>query len=145
RRRGRLAAAAARRARSARGRGTAAIHSSGESIGRGNAAQADDQRRPGGRGVSQRRKIARRRLHARDARTRSMKIKDLAAIASAAASEPDMPDTKISRMEHRIERWGERLNPILVKEARQALKSRQFTVTFTLMLVAAWVWSILGI
>jgi hypothetical protein len=46
------------------------------------------------------------------------------------------------------ERWlewaGDRLNPILVKESRQALKSRQFTITFGLVLICAWVWSILG-
>jgi len=40
---------------------------------------------------------------------------------------------------------GDRLNPILVKEARQALKSRQFIVTFGLLLVCGWAWSILGL
>lgn len=40
---------------------------------------------------------------------------------------------------------GDRLNPILVKETRQALKSRQFVITFTLVLVLAWVWSIFGV
>ena len=40
---------------------------------------------------------------------------------------------------------GDRLNPILVKETRQALKSRQFLVTFTLLLIAAWGWSMLGL
>ncbi|MDZ4780461.1 MAG: hypothetical protein SGJ19_09440 [Planctomycetia bacterium] len=40
---------------------------------------------------------------------------------------------------------NQRLNPILVKEARQALKSRQFTVTFTLVLAAAWGWTMLGV
>ncbi|HVX13141.1 MAG TPA: hypothetical protein VHC22_18295 [Pirellulales bacterium] len=40
---------------------------------------------------------------------------------------------------------GDRLNPILVKETRQALKSRQFIVTFTLVLALAWVWSIFGV
>ncbi len=42
-------------------------------------------------------------------------------------------------------RVGDRLNPILVKEARQALKSRQFVITFGLLLVCGWVWSILGL
>ena len=32
----------------------------------------------------------------------------------------------------------DRMNPILVKEVRQALKSRQFVVTFMLLLVVAW-------
>ena len=44
-------------------------------------------------------------------------------------------------MEH-ISDW---LNPILVKETRQALKSRQFIVTFLLMLIASWLISFFGI
>jgi len=40
---------------------------------------------------------------------------------------------------------GDRLNPILVKETRQALKSRQFTITFALLLICGWAWSILGV
>lgn len=44
-----------------------------------------------------------------------------------------------------LENAGDRLNPILVKETRQALKSRQFTVTFVLLLVVAWGWSMLGL
>jgi hypothetical protein len=36
-----------------------------------------------------------------------------------------------------IERTADRFNPILVKETRQALKSRQFTGTFMLLLVAS--------
>ncbi len=49
----------------------------------------------------------------------------------------------------RFDRWsasaGERLNPILVKETRQALKSKQFLITFALVLICGWAWSILGI
>lgn len=44
-----------------------------------------------------------------------------------------------------VERASDRLNPILVKETRQALKSRQFVVTFQLMLVASWLISVFGI
>ena len=44
-----------------------------------------------------------------------------------------------------LERASEWLNPILVKEARQALKSRQFVVTFTLLLVFGWGWSLAGV
>jgi hypothetical protein len=48
-----------------------------------------------------------------------------------------------------IPRWADflsdRLNPILVKETRQALKSRQFIATFMLMLVAAWLISVFGL
>lgn len=40
---------------------------------------------------------------------------------------------------------GDRLNPILVKETRQALKSRQFTATFWLLLVFGAGWSFVGI
>ena len=36
------------------------------------------------------------------------------------------------------------LNPILIKETRQALKSRQFIVTFLLMLIASWLISVFG-
>jgi hypothetical protein len=50
----------------------------------------------------------------------------------------------LDRLEQWLEPISERLNPILVKEARQALKSRQFSVTFALLLIAAWAWSVLG-
>ena len=45
----------------------------------------------------------------------------------------------------RLERLGDRFNPIVVKEVRQALKSRQFAVTFLLLLLAAWAGSIFGV
>ena len=44
-----------------------------------------------------------------------------------------------------LEAAGERLNPILIKEAHQALKSRQFMITFGLLLLCGWVWTILGL
>ena len=50
-----------------------------------------------------------------------------------------------SRVEAALERASEWLNPILVKEARQALKSRQFVVTFTLLLICGWGWSLAGV
>jgi hypothetical protein len=40
---------------------------------------------------------------------------------------------------------GDHLNPILVKETRQALKSKQFVITFGLLLILAWGWSLLGV
>ena len=40
---------------------------------------------------------------------------------------------------------GDWLNPILVKETRQALKSLQFTITFVLVLVACWIVTIGGV
>ncbi|MCX7419892.1 MAG: hypothetical protein NT013_10185 [Planctomycetia bacterium] len=44
-----------------------------------------------------------------------------------------------------LELAGDWLNPILIKETRQALKSRQFIVTFLLMLVASWLISVFGV
>jgi ABC-type transport system involved in multi-copper enzyme maturation permease subunit len=48
----------------------------------------------------------------------------------------------------RLDRWcargGDLINPILVKETRQSLKSRQFVVTFSLILFAALAWTIAG-
>ncbi|MFM7074153.1 MAG: hypothetical protein ACKO38_20390 [Planctomycetota bacterium] len=48
-----------------------------------------------------------------------------------------------------LDRWtewaGERINPILIKEARQSLKSHHFVTTFMLLLVGAWGWSFLAI
>ena len=44
-----------------------------------------------------------------------------------------------------LERLGDRFNPIVVKEVRQALKSRQFVYTFLLLLLAAWAGSIFGV
>ncbi len=48
-------------------------------------------------------------------------------------------------IDDRVEGWGEFLNPILVKEARQSLKSRQFVITFFLLLICAVVWSVVGV
>lgn len=48
----------------------------------------------------------------------------------------------------RIDDWstrlGDKLNPILVKETRQALKSRQFVTTFSLLLFASLAWTVVG-
>ena len=48
----------------------------------------------------------------------------------------------------RVERWtewlSERFNPILVKETRQVLKSRQFIWTFFLLLAAVVIWAVVG-
>lgn len=53
------------------------------------------------------------------------------------------PPTRFSWLEARLTAFGEWLNPILVKEARQALKSRQFLITFILLLLCGWGWSLL--
>lgn len=44
-----------------------------------------------------------------------------------------------------IERLSDRLNPIFIKETRQALKSRQFLASFFLMLIASWLVSTFGL
>ncbi|MEQ8846341.1 hypothetical protein [Botrimarina sp.] len=44
-----------------------------------------------------------------------------------------------------LESLGDRVNPILVKETRQALKSRQFVLWFVLLLVASWVATIAAV
>src|SRR3982750_91590 len=44
-----------------------------------------------------------------------------------------------------LEKAGEWLNPLLVKECRQALKSKWFALIFAIVLVACWVWSIIGV
>jgi len=43
-----------------------------------------------------------------------------------------------------MDRLSDWVNPILVKEARQSLKSRQFVVTFMLLLAASWLISLFG-
>lgn len=57
----------------------------------------------------------------------------------------DQTTSGTPRWLQKIDDWtrtsGDWLNPILVKEARQALKSRQFVITFSLLLIAAWVWT----
>jgi hypothetical protein len=45
----------------------------------------------------------------------------------------------------RLERWSDRLNPILVRETRQVLKSRQFLCTFMIMLGLAWLISLFSV
>ncbi|MEM6468720.1 MAG: ABC transporter permease [Planctomycetota bacterium] len=50
----------------------------------------------------------------------------------------------LKRVDQSCERIGDLINPILVKETRQALKSRQFVVTFSLILFAALAWTIGG-
>ncbi len=47
-------------------------------------------------------------------------------------------------IERSLVRIGDHLNPILVKETRQALKSWQFTLTFVLLLATCWVVTIGG-
>ena len=48
-------------------------------------------------------------------------------------------------IERSLERIGDWLNPILVKETRQALKSFQFTITFVLVLALCWIATMGGV
>jgi hypothetical protein len=48
------------------------------------------------------------------------------------------------RASHLLDELSDWINPILIKETRQALKSRQFIVTFLLMLIASWLISVFG-
>jgi ABC-type Na+ efflux pump permease subunit len=47
------------------------------------------------------------------------------------------------RLDERLARWSDSLNPILVKEARQAIRSRQFVATLLLLLLGSWIFSML--
>ncbi|MEZ6090417.1 MAG: hypothetical protein R3C05_20825 [Pirellulaceae bacterium] len=49
---------------------------------------------------------------------------------------------RIDQISERASRW---LNPILIKEARQSLKSRQFTTTFFFLLLASLFWMVIGV
>lgn len=69
----------------------------------------------------------------------------LSASSSATAATPleTTPSVFWTKVEALVESLSERLNPILVKEARQAMKSKQFMVTFSLLLVVGWVYTLL--
>jgi hypothetical protein len=63
--------------------------------------------------------------------------------ATAAAPRPAAVDASL--LDRALATAGDWLNPILVKEARQALKSRQFVGTFGLLLAAGWLVTIVGV
>ncbi len=69
---------------------------------------------------------------------------------SAPVANGGLPDdeTASGHWIERIDEWAEKIgdvvNPILVKETRQALKSRQFVLTFSVLLVAALAWTVAG-
>lgn len=66
-------------------------------------------------------------------------------IVDSTTSRPSRWAAWFGRFEAWLERVADRFNPILVKECRQALKSRQFTITFALVLGCCWLWSIYGV
>lgn len=72
--------------------------------------------------------------------------------SSMAARSPSPPSPAVDSARSSWQKWddtldwlSERLNPIVVKEARQALKSRQFTITFGLLLAFGACWTALGV
>src|SRR3954471_8656788 len=69
---------------------------------------------------------------------------DRLAHESALPAKRELPlISRWAKIEALLDRLGDRLNPILVKEARQAMKSRQFVVTFSLLLLCGWLWTAL--
>src|SRR5690606_679221 len=52
------------------------------------------------------------------------------------------PTTALERWQ---ERWADRLNPMLVRESRRLMKSRQLVSSFGLALLAAWMVSAWGV
>ncbi len=69
----------------------------------------------------------------------------------------NLPDDQVAEFKHRISEipdggwervwlwFSERINPIVVKEVRQSLKSKQFTISFGLTLIAAVGWTLIAI
>ena len=53
--------------------------------------------------------------------------------------------TWVRRLNQFADRLSDRLNPLLVKEVRQALKGRLFLTAFGLLLLGAWGVSLLGV
>ncbi len=68
----------------------------------------------------------------------------MATVSAPADQQVPSPSGLWNRIDHWCERAGDSLNPILVKETRQALKSRQFVMTFSVLLFAALAWTIIG-
>ena len=71
----------------------------------------------------------------------------MATIETTAGEIPGTRSVAARFLDH-LDRWcaqlGDKINPILVKETRQSLKSRQFVATFSMILFAAVAWTIAG-
>lgn len=50
-----------------------------------------------------------------------------------------------TRWETRLERWSDRLNPVVVREVRQSFKARMFLGIFMILLGVTWLGSVTGI
>jgi len=62
----------------------------------------------------------------------------------ASADSETRSERWLRRIDTFAEKFGDATNPILIKETRQALKSRQFVVTFSVLLVASFAWTVAG-
>src|SRR5207249_508771 len=125
--------------------------SRGRSGQRSRPAPRNGARRLCRRRIRQPQSIARRCVHGRNTGSRAVTTVELPADdlrkepAKSAASAAAPLTARWARVEALLDRLGDRLNPILVKEARQAMKSRQFVVTFSLLLLGGWLWTVLFI
>ncbi len=72
-------------------------------------------------------------------------LSEAAAVGEHVGSRPSKWARRWNWIEGRLAALVERANPILVKETRQALKSRQFTITFMVVLLLCWIVSFVGI
>jgi hypothetical protein len=72
-------------------------------------------------------------------------LSEAAAVGERTGSRPSKWVRGWNWIESRLTAVAERANPILVKETRQALKSRQFTITFMVVLLLCWIVSFVGI
>ena len=63
---------------------------------------------------------------------------------ATAETNVDQSTSRWVKVDRVCEEIGDKLNPILVKETRQALKSRQFVTTFSVLLFAALAWTVIG-
>lgn len=74
--------------------------------------------------------------------------KSQTAISQTVTTEPKELITATPSWLSKLDAWSGRiadqLNPILIKETRQSLKSRQFVYTFFALLVAAFAWTVAG-
>ncbi len=73
-----------------------------------------------------------------------MKLLDDAIPSQSTSTVTEAISSVESRWTQFTSRFVDRMNPILVKETRQALKSHQFIVTLQLVLLAILVWTLLG-
>src|SRR5262249_11768430 len=109
----------------------------------GSAARAGPGRRARG-GIWREGNFTRGRVSERDGRASAMSA---STGANPFAIEPAAETTsgRWAKVDAVVSQLSERLKPILVQEARQAMNSKQFSITFTLVLFFGWPWSMFGV